>query len=78
MVKRFNQGEVPRIGLEGFPMIESDRFCLSFRVDKINVRPDGTMIVWLDRGEVSNLQFDCSVALQEDDIRTGTVVCSSL
>ena len=64
---------VKRASVERFPMEEKRRFKLTVAVDDladIQAR-DGTIHVWIDRGDVVNLQFDCSTMLLEDDLEQG-------
>lgn len=64
--------EFPRAKLERLPMQDKRRFKLKVRSDQFSLADnDGSLHVWLDRGDVSNLSLDCSHALLDDDMETG-------
>jgi len=63
--------DFPRVRVERFPMVDTRRFKLTLRSDQFRLGNDGSLHIWLDRGDVSNLQFDCSRELLEDDIENG-------
>lgn len=63
-----SKDDFKRIRLDVYPMSDKERFKLSLKFRHLTIDNDGRVHVWIDRGEVSNLQFDCSVALQEDDL----------
>jgi hypothetical protein len=63
--------EFPRAKLERFPMSDKRRFKLKLRSDQFFTDNDGALYVWIDRGDVSNLAFDCSTMLLEDDLEEG-------
>jgi len=56
---------IKRAKLERFPMEDNDRFRLTV------VDGNKKTVVWIDRGDVVNLQFDCSTMLLEDDLYQG-------
>ena len=65
--------KIKRATVERFPMEEDRRFKLTVAVDNladIKAR-DGKIHIWLDRGDLVNLQFDCSTMLLEDDLEQG-------
>lgn len=64
---------VKRATVERFPMENRRRFKLTIAVDDLAdiTNHDGTIHVWIDRGDVVNLQFDCSSMLLEDDFEQG-------
>jgi len=63
--------DFPRVKLEVHPMADTDRFCLKVNMRNITVDTDGSLVFWIDRGDVNNLHLDCSTALLEDDIEVG-------
>jgi hypothetical protein len=64
--------EFPRAKLERFPMEEKRRFKLRLHSDQFFTDSDGALFVWIDRGDVSNLAFDCSTMLLEEDLEEGS------
>ena len=62
--------EFPRAKLERFPMADKRRFKLKLRSDQFFTDSDGALFVWIDRGDVANLSFDCSTMLLDDDMET--------
>lgn len=62
----------PRVKLRNYPMDDQHRFKLSVNVRDITLAADGTLNFWIDRGEVSNLHLDCSSALLDDDLESGS------
>ncbi len=69
-----------RAKLERFPMNENRRFKLTITPDTLAdlTAHDGTIHLWIDRGDVVNLQFDCSSMLLEDDCEQGEECARSL
>jgi len=70
--------EYPRVKLENFPMVDKARFRLKLRMRDITVDNDGSLLFWIDRGDVSNLHLDCSNALLDDDIESGRIDINSV
>ena len=56
---------IKRAKLDRFPMNENRRFRLTVNDG------DNKLVLWIDRGDVVNLQFDCSTMLLEDDFHQG-------
>ena len=62
----------PRASLECFPRAGmNSHFRLSLKVRNFMVEEDGTLIAWLDRGDVSNLSIDCAQVLLDADLEEG-------
>lgn len=57
---------VKRAKVERFPMEDANRFRLT-----VLTEAGEKLVVWIDRGDVVNLQFDCSTMLLEDDFYQG-------
>ena len=70
--------DFPRARLEYLPMTESRRFKLTIRSDNFALGTDGSLHVWIDRGDACNLQLDCSGALLDADIDVGSVKIKDL
>jgi hypothetical protein len=65
--------EFPKVRLENKPSNDDVRFELTIRDRNPTIESDGSIRIWLDRGDVSNLSFDCSTALLDDDVERGEV-----
>lgn len=70
--------DFPRVQIERFPMPDADRFRLKVKMRNIIADNDGSLLFWIDRGDVSNLHLDCSTALLDDDIETGVTDVDSM
>lgn len=70
--------EFPRAKIERFPMEDKRRFKLTLRADYFRMGTDGSLHIWIDRGDVNNLQFDCSHELLEDDLENGSEAACQL
>lgn len=70
--------DYPRAVLEWFPMNDKRCFKLKLRSDQFQTASDGSLHIWMDRADVSNLQLDCSNQLLDHDIETGTIKLSDL
>jgi len=65
--------DFPRAQIEWQPMSDKRCFKLKLRSDQFQTANDGSMHIWLDRADVSNLQLDCNNQLLDHDIESGTV-----
>jgi len=63
----------PRAVIEWQPMADKRCFKLKLRSDQFQTDTDGSLHIWLDRADVSNLQLDCSNQLLDHDLETGTI-----
>ena len=70
--------DFPRVKIERFPMSESNRFRLKVKMRNITLDNDGSLLFWIDRGDINNLHLDCSNVLLDDDIETGRVDVESM
>ena len=61
----------PRARVECRPLDVSSHFKLSLKVGNFSVEEDGTLVTWLDRGDISNLSIDCAQVLLDDDLEEG-------
>ena len=52
-------------------MTERRKFKLTLRSEQFRLGTDGSLHIWVDRGDVCNLQMDCSASLLDDDIEEG-------
>jgi len=52
-------------------MADQRRFRLTLRADSFSLGNDGSLNVWVDRGDMCNLQHDCSMAMLDDDLEEG-------
>ena len=50
-------------------------FELRLRCRRPIIRNDGSIVIYLDRGDVATLHADCSASLLDDDIERGAVKC---
>ena len=73
-----NVTEFPRAKIEWHPMDDRRSFKLILRSDQFQTGNDGSLHVWLDRADVSNLQLDCSNQLLDHDLENGTVKLTEL
>ena len=53
-------------------------FKLTLRSDNFRLGTDGSLHIWLDRGDACNLQLDCSGALLDADLEDGSVTVKEL
>ena len=67
-----------RARIEHFPMNDQRCFKLTVRSDSFRLGNDGSLHVWLDRGDACNLQLDCSGALLDSDLADGSVTVKEL
>ena len=63
--------EFPRAKLERHDVDNKRRFKLRLHSDQFFTDSGGALFVWIDRGDVANLGFDCSTMLLEDDLEIG-------
>ena len=70
--------EFPRATIENHPMSDKRCFKLTLRSDYFRTGSDGSLHIWMDRADVSNLQLDCSNQLLDHDIENGTVSIAAL
>ena len=70
--------EFPRARLDRFPMTEKRKFKLTLRSDQFRLGNDGSLHIWIDRGDVCNVQMDCSACLLDDDLEEGLPAATEL
>lgn len=70
--------DFPRAKIEWQDMPDKRCFKLTLRSDNFQLGTDGSLHVWIDRADVSNLQLDCSNQLLDFDLETGSVIMKEL